>query len=599
MSLTFAVYDPTNTTLVGTITNALDGEFSDEYNEPGYGTVTVILGTADAALLVQDNVVRVSYESAVRFSFVVEKLDRSLVSQNGQRLLVAGGRGIMAWLEDAVVYPQGGLRENASDERPFNYAAEDGPWKSSVTWSAPLGVRWREDTTPRAGLPTNWPDNEAQWIWSTDPDSQTVPEGTTNYFRSTFTLTASTRIRFFATADNFFDLYLDGQLIMSSSKFNENAPTFAQRVTYTTRLGAGDHTLAARVRNGEPWQRYSVKVSASDDKVQVSGHGLTNDTVIRFPYISKTGTGLTTGTDYYIINATTNDFQVSTSSGGSAVNITADAEVDVRLYQDRSAGFILTALKLNQDGRIDRTIAPIRRTNVAAWEVATEEPKWRPAMILRDLIEEAQARGVYRLGSVTFGFDTAAPTNGSWSEYVDLFMPVGTSLLEVKDMMVDLGVDFWINPTTNELDASEQRGTTKAVSLAVASNLLAYETSTEPKIKTQALVKNTDGWQQVGVNTDTLGRREIFVEAGRTRSRATARLISEQILSELSRKRVTATTVDAIPVSTVKPYVHFDVGDTISIPEPSGSGSLSARVLSIAMQMDGGGVRFMPELEVL
>jgi hypothetical protein len=599
VSLTFKVYDETNTTLVGTIANAIDGEFVEEYNEPGYGTVTVILGSADAALLTQDRVVRVEYESAARFAFIVETLDRSLVSEDGQKLLVAGGRGLLAWLEDAVVFPQAGLRETSSDERPFNYAAADGPWKDSVTWSAPLGVRWRDDTSPRAGLPANWPDADAQWIWSTDPDDQTVPEGTVNYFRSTFTLTESTRIRFFATADNFFDMYLDGQLVMSSSKFSENAPSFAQRVGYAVRLGAGEHTIAARVRNGQPWQRYSVKIDASSDEVRATGHGLTNGTIVRFPSISKNGTGLATGTNYFIRDASANAFKVATSEGGAAVDILTDAEVDIRLRADRYAGFLMTAFKFNNDGRIDRTVRPVRRTNVIHWEVATEEPLFRPAMILRDLIEEADDRGVYRLGSLSFGYDTATPTNGSWTEYVDLSVPVGMNLLEVKDIIVDFGIDFWIDPGTTTLNSSEQRGTTKSVTLGVASNLLAYSTTTEPKVKTQALIKNTDGWQETGVSTDTLGRREIFVEAGRTRSRRTARIISQQLLTELARKRVTATTVEAIPVTGAKPFVDFGVGDTISIPEPTGSGTLSARVLSIAMQKDGGGVRFMPELEVL
>lgn len=599
MSLTFTVYDPTNTTLVGTIANPIDGECVEEYNEPGFGSVTVILGSADADLLTQDRVVRVEYEGAPRFAFVVETLDRTLVSQDNQRLVVASGRGLLAWLEDALVFPQGGLREVAVNERPFNYAAAEGPWKNSVTWSAPVGVRWRQDTTPRAGLPANWPDAEAQWIWSTDPTNKTVPEGTVNYFRSTFTLNQSRRVRFFATADNFFDMYLDGQLVMSSSKFSENAPSFAQRVTYTTRLGAGEHVIAARVRNGKPWERYSVRISSNDNTINATGHGLTAGTIVRFFSISKTGTGLQTGTNYFLRDVTANSFKVATSAGGAAVNITADAEVDIRLRDDRYAGFLMTALRFNDDGRLDRTVPPVRRTNVLAWEVATEEPLFRPAMILRDLIEEAQERQVYRLGSLSFGYDTATPTNGTWTEYVDMTVPVGADLLEVKDMLVDFGVDFWIDPATNTLNASEQRGTTKAVTLSVAGNLLAYQTMTEPKVKTQALVKNTDSWQQVGVATDTLGRREMFVESGRTRSPRTARLIAQQLLSELARKRVTATTVEAIPVSGAKPFVDFGVGDVVSIPEPTGSGSLSARVLSIAIQKDGGGVRFLPELEVL
>ncbi|HEY7824629.1 MAG TPA: hypothetical protein VIG24_17440, partial [Acidimicrobiia bacterium] len=547
----------------------------------------------------RDNVVRVIYEGSARFAWFVEKLDRTLSDSSGQRSLTASGRGILAWLEDAVVYPQGGLRETSSPERPFNYAAEDGPWKNSVTWSAPLGVRWRQDTSPRAGLPTNWPDDEAQWIWSTDPDDQTVPEGTVNYFRSVFNLTASTRMRFFATADNYFEMYLDGSLVMSSDRFTENAPSFSQRVAYTTRLGAGNHTIAVRARNGKVWERYDITVDADDDKVSVPGHGLTEGTIIRFPEIARTGTGLSSGTNYYLINVTENDFQLSLTEGGDAVDILRNSKADVRLYQDRYAGFIMTALKINADGRIDRTIRPVRRTNLIHWEVATQEPLFRPAMIVRTLIEEAQARGVYRLNKIGFGFDTSSPTTGSWTNYVDVFLKVGSDVLTVLDAMVDFGIDFWIDPVTCQLRAAEPRGASRNVRLEVARNLMRYETSQEPKYKTFSLVQNLDGWQQIDAGSGNLGRRETFVEAGQTRSPATARVITEQLLAELGRQRITASTIEAIVVPGCTPYVDFNIGDTIQIPAPDGSGHKRARVLSIAMVDDQGTARFLPELEVL
>jgi hypothetical protein len=601
--LRYRVFDPTNTTFLGELVTPSQGQFVDEYNGPGYGTVRVLLDSPDAALLLRDNVVRVQYENATRFAWIVEKLDRTLSDPSGQRLLTVAGRGLLAWLEDGVVFPQGGLRETSSEDRPFNFAAEDGPWKNSVTFAAPVGVRWRDDTTPRKGLPTNWPDADAQWIWSTDPNSETVPEGTVNYFRSTFTLTESTRIRFFATADNYFDMYLDGSLVMSSNRFSENAPSFSQQTAYTTRLGAGVHTIAARVRNGKPWERYSVRIDKDSDEIRARDHGLINGTIIRFSEISRTGTGLLTGTNYYVRQAEENSFKVSTSppGSGSVVDILQDAEVDIRLFQDRYAGFLMTAYRINDDGRVDRSVRPIRRTNQVAWEVATEEPQFRPAMILRTLIEEAAARSVYRFNKFTYSFNTATPTTGAWSTYVDLFLRVGSDLLSVYDEMVDLGVDIWINPDTCQLSAAELRGTDRSatVRLEVANNLMAYATTAEPKFKTQALVQNTDGWQQVGTGVAQFGRREVFIEAGRTRSPSTARIIARQLLSELSKQRVTASTVEAIVVPGCVPYVNFDVGDVISIPAPTGSGFVSARVLSLSMTDEQGTARFMPELEVL
>jgi hypothetical protein len=422
-----------------------------------------------------------------------------------------------------------------------------------------------------------------------------------NYFRSTFTLTESTRIRFFATADNYFEMYLNGSLVMSSSRFTENAPSFSQVTNYTTRLGAGTHTIGVRVRNGKPWERDDLNIDKDSDEVRAPGHGLINGTRLRITNISRTGTGLTTGTNVFVRQAEENSFKLSTvATGGTIIDILQDARIDIRLFEDRYAGFLMTALKVNNEGRVQRNAAPVRRTNQAAWLVATEEPQWRPAIILRTLVNEAKDRGVFRFSKFTFSFTTASPTSGSWDTYVDLFLRVGTDLLKVYDSMVDLGVDIWIDPVTCQLNAAEPRGIDRSstVKLEIARNLLAYETSAEPKYKTAALVQNLDGWQQVGTNIETRGRRETFVEAGRTRSRLTARIITRRLLNELGRRRVTASTVEAIAVPGVAPYVNFDVGDVILIPSPQGGGTRRARVLSIAMVDDQGTARFMPEMEV-
>jgi hypothetical protein len=46
--------------------------------------------------------------------------------------------------------------------------------------------------------------------------------------------------------------------------------------------------------------------------------------------------------------------------------------------------------------------------------------------------------------------------------------------------------------------------------------------------------------------------------------------------------------------------VDFAVGDVVSIPNPSGTGLPNkARILSIGLKEEGGGVSFQPELEVI
>jgi hypothetical protein len=217
------VYDPLNQTYQGTLSQSLTSEFVDEFNSPGYGTVTVPLFSADAALLVKDAVVRVLYRDDVRFAWFVETRERDLANSSGQQTLTASGRGLLAWLEDAVLYPQGGLADFLAPDRPFNWASGSaGGWRTSGNYQAALGVQWKNDTTSRKNLPVRWKDPSAQWIWRTDPET-VVQRGTVNWFYRDFTLTDPTRVKFFASCDNSMDVYLDGQQIMSSSDFDQEA----------------------------------------------------------------------------------------------------------------------------------------------------------------------------------------------------------------------------------------------------------------------------------------------------------------------------------------------------------------------------------------
>jgi len=62
--------------------------------------------------------------------------------------------------------------------------------------------------------------------------------------------------------------------------------------------------------------------SATNDKLDVASHGLLNCEIVQ---VSSSGTlpaGLSANTPYYVVNATVNDLELSTSESGSAVDIT-------------------------------------------------------------------------------------------------------------------------------------------------------------------------------------------------------------------------------------------------------------------------------------
>ena len=593
------VYNATNATYQGTLSAALSSEFVDEYNAPGAGTVTVPLDSADAALLVKDAVVRVIYRDDVRFAWFVETRERTIADNGNQYTLTASGRGLLAWLEDAVIYPQGGLADFLAPDRPFNYASAPGGWRSSGNYQAALGVQWKDDTTSRDGLPVRWKDPTAQWIWRTNPET-VVQRGTVNWFYRDFTLSSPARVKFYASCDNAMDVYLDGQQIMSSSDFDQEAASFTQMARFTIRLGEGTHTLAARVRNDKPWQRYDLEV-ATDDKVSCSGHGLANGTQVIVS--NKSGAaGLTNGDTYFVRQKTDDDFKLATTnSDGTIVNVTTVGKIDLRLKVDNTAGFILTGVEVNDSGKDTDTVAV--RTNTS-WQVSSTEPYWRPAMILRTLTAEAATRGVYRLAGLTYGYTISAPTSGSWTTEVDLTLKVGATLLTVLDDMVDLGHDFWLNPTTLRLDAWESRGTDRSatVLLDTGHNLARFTSTVERPIKTVAVVRTKDGWLRVAENTlrDTNGWRETFLEYGNTASEDVARRNAQRVLRRTGKTQVVASGVEVAVVDGAVPYVDFTIGDLVSIANPAGSGlPAKARILSIALKEEGGGVSFQPELEII
>lgn len=75
---------------------------------------------------------------------------------------------------------------------------------------------------------------------------------------------------------------------------------------------------------GMPGEGRSVTGVALTDVLTDTGHGMTNGTPLKFTLLAG-GTGLVVGTQYYVLAATTNTFQLATISvGGTAVNFTTD-----------------------------------------------------------------------------------------------------------------------------------------------------------------------------------------------------------------------------------------------------------------------------------
>lgn len=123
---------------------------------------------------------------------------------------------------------------------------------------------------------------------------------------------------------------------------------------------------------------------ADTDVITANGHGYANGTRVR---VSSTGSlpgGLSAATMYYVIDATTDTFKVSTSSGGSAVNITTagsgthsvvenpvDATSLRRLFEPNEAGLSVTSSG-NFFVKVDLGVAPGKIAGIGVSFTSTE-----------------------------------------------------------------------------------------------------------------------------------------------------------------------------------------------------------------------------------
>jgi hypothetical protein len=90
----------------------------------------------------------------------------------------------------------------------------------------------------------------------------------------------------------------------------------------------GGNFLGYAPINGGTTEGFAI-ATASGDSIASYAHGLANAdrVLLRAPVNEALPTGLSASTLYYVINATTNNFQVSLTAGGAAVDITADGEL--------------------------------------------------------------------------------------------------------------------------------------------------------------------------------------------------------------------------------------------------------------------------------
>lgn len=121
-----------------------------------------------------------------------------------------------------------------------------------------------------------------------------------------------------------------------ATKDDSNAPVFdvpagteAQFVGFWDAVTVGTYLGCAPLGGGTPLK---FTVDATNNTIESLAHGLANGDKVVFFRGAAPG-GLTEGVIYFVVNATTDDFQVSATQGGAAIDLTSQAAASCRVSE--------------------------------------------------------------------------------------------------------------------------------------------------------------------------------------------------------------------------------------------------------------------------
>lgn len=243
MGFTVEVYDPTGVTLQVALDDSFGRSFLAELQAPGSWSVSVDNEDLALADVDYDDIVTFDAGEGVEFAGIVEAMSNREVApgEEADQQTTISGRGVLAILERGLVYPTRGVGAVPLEQvRLFNWASPD---YDHSGWDAAVEQYQQSVSTDRYGYnPQGWPDKDAYWIWGLP--SAVHPLGDC-YFWWQFTLASSGNIRILLTADDEYDLIVDGVRLGSESRWY----LWTEPTTYDIELTAGDHEIAIRGGN--------------------------------------------------------------------------------------------------------------------------------------------------------------------------------------------------------------------------------------------------------------------------------------------------------------------------------------------------------------
>lgn len=319
--LVVRLYHATDLTAeVAVLDQSYGRRWQDQLNEAGSASVIVQNDDPALALIDDGDVLRFELEGWAAFACLIRERDQVTVAggEEAAQATTLAGPGTLALLDTAVVYPARGVDTlPAEEDRLFSWVSVD---YDDTNWPGVslLVQQGFTDGTYWAGLPADWPDPSAWWVWADVPNALEWAPGGNCYYRTRFTVPdGATRFAYYVTFDWRGEVYLDGQLIASGEYGIEpDVNMYSDQIEITP----GEHTLAIRCENDQDpeadeihnpggilfsgyavdqagnWLNYSLPIVHTDDSWRIVAYppnppGMTPGEVIRHVVQEAQGRG--------------------------------------------------------------------------------------------------------------------------------------------------------------------------------------------------------------------------------------------------------------------------------------------------------------------
>lgn len=243
-------YKPDGTTVLTEIPRRFGIRFNDPLNQSGMGQLQILADDpildAYPDLFEWRNIIKFFIGGRCIQGFRIQERDVTLVHSDEHSALVRtiSGPTVQFLLEDFMVRHDGPPRPDSQTTRSYSWASMRDEWYHSSDWDDPVTSASMSDP-PGSGAkkhqPKGWPDKSARWVYVGN-DFHARPKHGRKYYRRNFTLGKKTHVRLFATADESYRVYVDGEEVLSADNVETGYTNFDQ---IDLMLPRGKHTVAA------------------------------------------------------------------------------------------------------------------------------------------------------------------------------------------------------------------------------------------------------------------------------------------------------------------------------------------------------------------